>query len=120
MPFLRSKVNCPVSPRQEIRLKELLGEAVGLIPGKSEESLLLDFEDRCRLWLRGKNSEPAAYIEAAVFASESHAGYPAFSARVAQIYEEVLGIPPENLYIRYEDIPAFSTAGQYIDRRMFR
>ena len=31
------------------------------------EILLLEFEDNCRLWLRGKNDEPIAYLEAAIY-----------------------------------------------------
>ena len=61
-----------------------------------------------------------AYIEASVFGNESHAGYPAFSAEVTSTLQNVLGIVPEDCYIKYEDITAGAVAGQYIDRKMFR
>ena len=76
MPFIKIKTSCPISKEQEIMLKSRMGKAIEMVPGKSEEYLLLEFEDKCRLWLRGENAEPAAYIEAAVFGNESHAGYP--------------------------------------------
>ena len=56
-----------------------MGKAIGLVPGKSEEYLLLEFEVNCRLWLRGNNDEPVAYIEAALFGNEMHYGYAAFT-----------------------------------------
>ena len=34
----------------------IIGKAIELVPGKSEEYLLLEFEDNCRLWLRGSKS----------------------------------------------------------------
>ena len=40
-----------------------MGKVIELVPGKSEEYLLLEFEDNCRLWLRGKNDEPPNYEE---------------------------------------------------------
>ncbi len=120
MPFIKIKVSCPVSKEQEAELKTRMGKTIELVPGKSEEYLLLEFEDSCRLWLRGENSEPTAYLEAAIFGNESHAGYPAFSAEVTIIFHEVLGIGPENCYIKYEDIAAWAVNGQYIDPRMFR
>ena len=120
MPFIKVKTSCQISKEQEITLKSRMGKAIELVPGKSEEYLLLEFEDNSRLWLRGENTEPIAYIEAAIFGNESHAGYPAFTAKVSEIFFDVLGIRAENLYIKYEDISAWSVGGQYIDRRMFR
>lgn len=36
MPCIRTTTNVKISPEMEKTLKEQLGEAVGLIPGKSE------------------------------------------------------------------------------------
>lgn len=120
MPFIKSKVNCPITEAQEKELKSRMGKAIELVPGKNEDYLLLEFEDDCHLWLRGVHADPIAYIEAAIFGSESHAGYPAFTAEVTKIYQDVLGIAPENCYIKYEDITAWGVGGQYIGHRMFR
>ena len=64
MPFIISRISIPVSREQELELKAWLGKAIELVPGKSEEYLLLGFEDNCRLWLRGDDSEPIAYAVA--------------------------------------------------------
>lgn len=119
MPFIKAKVSCSISGEQENELKARMGKAIELVPGKTEAYLLLEFEPNCHLWLRGENKEPIAYIEAAIFGNEGHAGYPAFSAEVTCAFWEVLGILPENCYIKYEDITAWSVAGHYIDRRMY-
>ena len=60
MPFIKVKASCPISERQEKTLKTRMGKAIELVPGKSEGYLLLEFDDNARLWLRGKNDEPAA------------------------------------------------------------
>lgn len=120
MPFIKSKVSCVISERQEKELKTHMGKAIELIPGKSEEYLLLEFEDNCRLWLRGGNEEPMAYIEAAIFGNEQHYGYDAFTAEITKTFNEVLGIASDRIYIKYEDITAWGVSGMYIDRRMYR
>ena len=66
MPFITVRVSTTISKEQETELKTKMGQAIELVPGKSEEYLLLEFEDNCRLWLRGRNDEPIVYIEAAV------------------------------------------------------
>ena len=119
MPFIISRLNVPVSEAQERELKARMGKAISLVPGKSEEYLLLGFEDNCRLWLRGDNSEPIAYIEADIFGNETHAGYDAFTKEITKAFFEILNIPPENIYIKYDDIKAWSVNGMYIDRRIY-
>jgi len=120
MPFLISRVNVPITKEQEVQLKTRMGQAIERVPGKSEAYLLLDFQDNCRLWLRGDNSSPAAYIEAAIFGNESHAGYDALTAELTLAFQQVLGIPPGNIYLKFDDITAWGAGGIYIDSRQFR
>ena len=120
MPFIKAKTSRPVLPEQEVELKAGMGKAIEHIPGKSEEYLLLEFEDNCRLWLRGKNEEPIAYIEAAIFGNEPHYGYDAFTAEVTNRFSKVLNIRPDHIYIKYEDIIAWGVQGTFIDRNQYR
>ena len=118
MPFIISRVSTPITKEQEKELKSRLGKAIELVPGKSEEYLLLGFEDNYHLYLRGDNSKPAAYIEASIFGNENHFGYKKFTYEVTRIFSEVLGIAPDRIYIKYSDITAWGVNGMYIDRGM--
>lgn len=119
MPFILSKVSTPISIEQEISLKTGLGKAITLIPGKSEEYLLCEFEDKCRLWLRGEQSEPIAYITVSIFGNELHSGNDRLFAEITRLYGEVLGIPADRVYIKYDDISVWGVNGMAIDRRAF-
>ena len=120
MPFITCKVNRPISRAQETELKVRMGKAIELVPGKSEQYLLLSFEPDSHLWLRGDDSQPMTYIDATIFGNEGHYGYPEFTAEVTRAFGDVLGIPAGNVYIKYEDIIAWGVNGQYIDRSYFR
>jgi len=37
MPFIKSKVSCAMTAEQENELKQRIGKAIELVPGKSEE-----------------------------------------------------------------------------------
>ena len=117
MPFVRIKASVPISREQEIRIRKAAGQAIAMIPGKSEAYLLLVMEDMCRIWLRGEEV-PCAYIEASLFGSEHHIGYDRFSSALTETICEVLDIPSENIYIRFDDIGTWSCGGQLIERRM--
>ena len=120
MPFIKVKASCPITNEQEVRIKSLMGKAIELVPGKSEEYLLLEFEEHCRLWLRGKNDKPIVYIEAAIFGNEAHYGYDAFTAEVTRIFAETLNVSPDHVYLKFEDIIAWGVQGTYIDRNRYR
>ena len=116
MPFIISRTNCDITRTQELQLKSRLGKAISLVPGKSEQFLLLGFEPNSHLWLRGDDSQPIAYIEAAIWGNEAHLGYDQFTAEVTRIFREVLGIAPECVYIRYSDIPVTPQSGMSLQR----
>ena len=107
-------------PRAGSGAKGSDGESHRAGAGKSEEYLLLGFEDNCRLWLRGDDSEPIAYIEANIFGNEEHLGYDAFTAEATMMFHEVLDVAPENVYINYTDIPDWGAGGRNFDRNRFR
>jgi phenylpyruvate tautomerase PptA (4-oxalocrotonate tautomerase family) len=112
MPFIISRVNIPFSDEQETALKTGLGQAISLVPGKSEASLMLGFEGSYHLYLNGDNSQPLAYITVAVFSNHGHRGYEQLSAAISQLFHRVLDIDPRRIFINYEDIAAWSVAGR--------
>ena len=116
MPFFKAKINFSLDEEQEINLKSELGKAVQNNFGYSEEYLLAIFEENQKIYLRGEKTEKIAYIEVEVFGNKFHAGYKNFSHDVTIIFQEILEIPPQNIYIKFEDIVAFSNAGNYFDK----
>ena len=63
MPFIGSKVTVKISPEKEKTIKERLGKAIELIPGKSETFLMVGFEDEYKLYFAGEKLEKGAFIE---------------------------------------------------------
>ena len=53
MPFIHTQTNVRVSEEKEAAIKEKLGKAISLFPGKSEYWLMLRFTDSARMWFRG-------------------------------------------------------------------
>jgi len=119
MPFVVTCVNVPLGVAEEHELQERFGRAICAVPGKSEQSLMLAFEANCHLYVAGNASQPAAYVEASIFANGGHAGYQEFVRQVSRAFQEVLGIDPRNVYMRFSDIPVWGIGGMVVDRRQF-
>lgn len=120
MPFIIARVNVPVSKEQETEIKNRMGRAIELVPGKNESYLMLGIEDNYHFYLRGDGTQKAAYIEASIFGNEDHGGFDAFAAETTEIFCQTLGIPLENIYIKFDDIKAWSVGGAFIDRNRYR
>ena len=111
MPFIDSKISVKITEEQEKELKTRLGQAISLIPGKSESWLMTGFEDDYHLYFRGDNSEPVAYIEVRLFGGPNKAAFQKMTEEITRIYGDVLGIAPDHMYIKYSATPDWGWNG---------
>ena len=104
MPYIDSKVSISINDEQEKELKERLGQAIALIPGKSEQWLMTGFEDNYHMYFRGDNSSPIAFIEVKVLGKENPSAFNTLTGEITKIFNEVLGIEPDHIYVKYEAV----------------
>lgn len=116
MPFITIRTNQKIEQEQQEKIKAGLGKAISFVPGKSEESLMVMFEDKSPIYLRGDGSRPMAFLDVAVYGNESHQGYQEFSLYTTKLINEVLKIDPRDIFIDYRDIPAFGVGGYVFER----
>lgn len=101
MPFINSKVSVKITEEQETELKSRLGQAISLIPGKSESWLMTGFEDNYHLYFKGDNSEPTAFVEVSVYGNPDPDGFSKLTTEISKIFGEVLGIAANRIYVKY-------------------
>lgn len=104
MPFINSKISTGITKEQETEIKTLLGQAIQTIPGKSESWLMLGFEPEYTLYFRGDDSEPTAFVEVSVYGSENKQAFSALTGKICEIFNKVLGISPDHIYVKYEAV----------------
>lgn len=104
MPFINSKISTKITKEQETEIKTLLGQAISTIPGKSESWLMLGFEDEYSLYFRGDNSSPIAFVEVSVFGGENKSAFDAMTGKICEIFNKVLGIAPDHIYVKYNAV----------------
>lgn len=102
MPFINSKVNVKTTTEQQKELKTRLGQAIAIIPGKSEAWLMVNLEDDQKMFFRGDDSEPLAFISVNCYGSPDEDAFNQMTAELTRIYGEVLGVKPDHMYIKYD------------------
>ena len=101
MPFIDSKVSVRTTPEQRKELKERLGKAIALIPGKSENWLMINLADDQEMYFRGEGQKPTAFIAVNIYGSADSGAFERLTEEITKIYGEVLGIAPDRMYVKY-------------------
>lgn len=111
MPFIHSRVSTSMTENQKETIKKELGKAISIIPGKSEEWLMMELADQCWLYFRGNNQEAMAFIEVKVFGKIAEDEAEKLTETICAIYEKHLQIKKECIYIKYEEISKWGWNG---------
>lgn len=101
MPFIESKVSVKTTEEQQKKLKERLGQAIAIIPGKSESWLMVNLQDEQMMYFRGDDSEPIAFICVNIYGSSDPAAFEKMTGELTRIYGDLFGIAPDHMYIKY-------------------
>ena len=102
MPYIDSKITLKLSEDQKEVLKTALGQIISTIPGKSENFLMVGFDDDYSLFFSGKKLEKGAFVEVKIFGSTSDSALEQVTSKICNLYEQELGIPKNAIYVKYE------------------
>lgn len=103
MPYIKTTTSVTLDSAKKDSLRAKLGQAIALIPGKSEAWLMLSFEDGAYMSFKGDTSEDCAFAEVSLFGSASDAAYERLTQAICEILSEELGVKLSNIYVKYEE-----------------
>lgn len=104
MPFIATKTNRPISDAIAKELKAAYASAIELFPGKTEKWLMLSFEGDARMAFHGDMDTPMAFVTVSLVGKAPAEAYDALTVRLCEIMENTLGIAPDMVYIKYEEV----------------
>ena len=104
MPYIEAKTTKTVTKSQEDALFSALGKAIELLPGKTEEWLMLNVEGDKKMAFRGKTDEDMAFLTVALVGKAGAENYEKLTARLCELCWEILDIAPERVYVKYEEV----------------
>ena len=104
MPFIETKTTVTVSKDQLAALKDAFAKAIEIIPGKSEEWLMINTVGGCDMAFRGDMDTPCAMIKVEIFGKARDSEYDRLTEELCRVASKILGIPAERIYVRYEEV----------------
>ena len=101
MPYINLKTTAKVTDEKAEILKAKFGKAIESFPGKTEAWLMVGIEAEQKLWFKGDNSADSAIVDVDLLGAVSKDGSLKMTCAVCDILEEVLGISPSRVYVKY-------------------
>ena len=102
MPFIDVKTNAKLDADKEREIKSRLGEVVSILPGKSENWLMVNIEDCSKLYFRGRADTVNAMVEIKLFGSADADAYEKMTEAVCGIMKNAAGA--DEVYVKYEEV----------------
>ena len=100
MPFIETKTSVAVSKEQLVALKEAFAKAIEIIPGKSEQWLMLNTIGECNMAFRGDMDTPCAMIKVEIFGKAKDIEYDRLTEELCRVASNILGVPSDRIYVR--------------------
>lgn len=101
MPFIDSKVTTALTEEKKESIKSELGKAISIL-GKSENFLMVGFEDEYDLFFGGEKLEQGAFVSVKVLGQVNSSACNQMTGEICRIYQEQLGIPGNHIYVTYQ------------------
>ena len=99
MPYIKTSTNINIDDIKLSNIKSKMGEAIRLM-GKSEDWLMLEFNDNAKMYFKGNKDNPIAFLDVKVLGSVNNSNE--MTKELTNIISSELGIAPNNIYISYQ------------------
>ena len=110
MPFVNLKTNVNIDSKLENSLKTNLGELIKIIPGKSENWLMINLEGSKTMYFKG-SEDRCAMIEVKIYGEAPDSAKDKFTEEVTSLVSKQLLIPKDRIYVSYFETFDWGFAG---------
>ena len=113
MPYVQVRTSCPLAPEKMEILRASVADRIGLLPGKSVESLMIEIIPDCRLFLGSSDLEGCAFVEVLVNNELEEKDLKAYSKHLCEAVETVTGIPAVRVYVLHQSVRNWHSGRQF-------
>jgi hypothetical protein len=112
MPYIQVTIGQKLSPWQKERLKGELGRLITLVPGKSEEGLIVNIQDNASLYMGGTEA-PAAYIDLRLYGNTDLEVKKRFAQEIFTLITREFAIPAPRQYLTIGEYDHWGYGGEF-------
>lgn len=111
MPYIETTASVAIPSKKQEIIKARMGEAIELLPGKSESWLMLAFHENVSMYFRGSNEESCAICQVRLYGSAAEGDYARLTEALTDILQEELEIEADRIYVTYSEMGVWGWNG---------
>jgi phenylpyruvate tautomerase PptA (4-oxalocrotonate tautomerase family) len=111
MPYIQVTIGQKLSAPQKERLKSELGRLIAIIPGKSEQGLIVNIQDGSSLYMGG-TEEPSAYIDLRVYTKTDGEAKKRITREIFGLITREFAIPTGRQYLTISEYDQWGYGGE--------
>lgn len=109
MPFINIRTNFNIEDNKRSAIKSALGELAAII-GKSEQWLMVGFEQQTYMYFRGENV-PMAMVEVSMYGGASPEALNELTKQITTLISDALYVDDTRIYVSYMMTPYWGWNG---------
>lgn len=113
MPYIHVSLSSQLDENKSRELKKVLGETIGLLPGKSESVLMLRLDDNCRMSFSGKEGN-CAFLAVHLFRSSPEAEKKKFAAELVDKICHITGLDKDRIFMTLQEHESWVAGGNWL------
>jgi hypothetical protein len=111
MPYIDVKISNKLNLQETDTMKAKLGELITLIPGKTEEVLMVGINPGYTIYFSGEKKDKAAYVNICLYKESGFEYKAAFAEKVFEFFEKEYGVTKNNLFMTFSEYGAWGFNG---------
>lgn len=110
MPYIHVNTSKDLGGKGKEKLKTKLGELISLLPGKSEDVLMVHISDGQDMYFKGEKRD-VAYLDIKLFRESDMESKSKFTSEVFRLFEREFGIDGGNLFLSISEYNTWGFLG---------
>jgi len=114
MPYIEIKTTVNLNQEQKNDLKDGLGKAITLVPGKTESVTMVGLIGGMDLYFGGKTLTHSAYVEVKMYKATTRKAKASLNRAICDLLNTAIGVSPDNVYLTYFEQEEWGRKGELI------
>ena len=114
MPYINVSTTKALDAENRESIKKRLGEMICIIPGKSEEVLMIRFDHGACIYYSGREKENAAYVDIRIHGNATVAEKSELTVRVFEAFKDQLAINNKDMFVTISEFANWGFQGKLV------
>lgn len=111
MPYINVNISTKLSNQEKDNLKSKLGELISIIPGKTENVLMIGINDDYTMYFSGIKKEKMAFLNIKMYKQSEFEYKNELTKKIFEFFEKEFDITGDNIFMTFDEYDSWATRG---------